>query len=427
MKKELKYSAIIALTYLIFSTAWILFSDAALAAFVKDTEEFRHLETIKGLVFALVSALLIFGLVLTYYRRYRSFQNKYYEMHHEDDRIFRDGPNGIAIMDLKGNFIKVNRSLTELLSYSSTEMLHMNRSQICYTDASEQDDDFLLRVLKDPDRAFHVNKRLKTKDGKALWCQVSCMLMHTMSNEAKYFVLNIQNMDSEIKMQNRVSKLNLELLEAQRLGRFGHWSYNFATHRATLSDQAATILRMDSKNPEPEEILALFDESTRLDLARRVKIVSSEGGRLHSLSKLPNNAGQLKYIEIEAELLIESETGAVLLKGTIKDVTQLMQLQIERERFNKDLVHWAFKLSHELRQPISSILGIAHLMRQNLVKEEEKETLTGYLEKAASDLDGQTRDLAGQFHRMQELLNATNISNLDAISEADDFQLKAAV
>jgi PAS domain S-box-containing protein len=408
MKKELKYSLIIALTYFVFSTLWIFCSDFALAAVVKDTEQFRKFESLKGLVFVFISAGLIFSLVLLYYRRYKSFQDKYFEIHQEEDRVFRELPIGIAIIDLKGQFIKVNRSLTSLLGYSSSELLQMHRREICYIDEQEPDHDFLNDLLHDPEKVIHIHRRLRKKDGQAIWCHLSCILMQSLTLEAKYFVINIQNVDRELKMQKRVVKLNSELLDAQRLGRFGHWSYNFTKHEARLSEQAAAILRMDTESPAPEDILALFQEEVRLDISQRVEKLSTEGGRLHSLTNISTAVNQLKYIEIEAVLTLDADAGGMVLKGTIKDVTHIIRLQLEREKFHKYLMNWAFKLSHELRQPISSIMGLSEIMRQDLVKEGEQAQLTNYLAQAASELDNQTRDLAAQFQRMQDLLDLSS-------------------
>ncbi len=419
MKQELKYSLLIALSYLVFSIVWILYSDQILSSTLTNTEQFRELESKKSIIYVLVSAVFIFAIVLVNYRRYKRFQGKYIEIYQEEDRIFSDFPIGMAVVDPKGRFVKVNRSLTDLLGFSKVELLKMNCLEICQIEPGETNNDFLERVKQEPDRAFHINKRLRVKDAHPIWCHLSIILMQTKAHEDKYFVINFQDVDRELKMQNKVIKLNHDLLEAQRLGRFGHWSYHFENNQAKVSEQAATILQLDTEEPEPEAILSLFDDETRQNITERVDKLTTEGGHLHSVSSIQHASGEVIYIEIQAEVLNDSETDALLLKGTIKDISQTMKLQIEREKFNKYLVNWAFKLSHELRQPVSSILGLTQLMKEDLVKDEEREKYTVFLAQAAAELDDQTRDLAAQFQRMQDLLNAGG-ADLEAIEKINE-------
>jgi len=64
----------IALTYLVFSVLWILFSDHLLAWFVQDIQLYTRIQTGKGLFFVICSALLIFFISL---REVRARQNQW--------------------------------------------------------------------------------------------------------------------------------------------------------------------------------------------------------------------------------------------------------------------------------------------------------------------------------------------------------------
>ena len=402
MRKEIKYSLIIAAMYLLFGVTWIIFSDAAVAGIAKDAETFRSISSYKGVAFVLVSAFLIFALVVTYYRRYTSYQDKYNEIHKEEDRIFQDLPIGATILSLNGTILKVNRSLCVLLGYKKEEFLQLDAGFFANENAEE--DALLQRVLKMPDVPCHANLQLLKSDRSRIWCVVNCILIRDAEDNFKHFILNVQDIDRELRMQQRVLRLNQDLLEAQRMGKFGHWHYNFDFHKVLLSPQACEILAVASEQPSAEEVVALFEPKMIEDFTAKLEAIGQSGGRIHSFLTLKHAEHGLKHLEVEAEMGIDDLDGSIVLKGTIKDVTLVMSLQYEKENFNKSLVHWAFKLSHELRKPISSILGVSQIMNEKLVKQNELEQLHEYLHKAATELDEQTRDLAEQFHYMQKLL-----------------------
>jgi PAS domain S-box-containing protein len=405
MSKELKYTLIISVSYLVFGILWIFFSDKALAAMVTSTEQFHRISSIKGILYVCVTAVLIFGLVLSYYKKYVTYQRKYFEKHVEDDRIFHNLPLGAAVMDLDGKLLKVNRHLCEILQFDRCELLAMDGQTVFKDDTNSLDVNLMEMVQKDSDKAFRVNRKLKTKNGQLIWCQVSIILMHTVDNEAKYYILNIQDVDREINLQDRLLQLNNELLEAQQIGRFGHWSYNFDAHRVYLSVQAAEILQMSTEFQKEEAIKSLFDEAPLADLVQAVQGLTIGGGRLNAIYPLRVVQNVIKYVNIEAEMLMDPLTRSVILKGTIKDVSQIMKLQMEREGFQKNIVNWAFQLSHDLRKPIGSIMGLSELMKHDVLNQKEWEQLKLYLQKAAVELDMQTRELSEQFRHMQELLD----------------------
>lgn len=403
MSKELKYSLIIAVTYCLFGVLWILFSDAAVASIAKDAATFHRISNYKGLAYVTVSAILIFVLVLTYYKRYVSYQAKYTEIHKEDDRIFQELPIGATVLSLDGKVIKVNKALCRLLDFTEEEFKNLTGD--FFNPRQTTEGSLMKRVLQYPDLPCYENIQLQKAGGKKIWCEVNCILIRDTKNNNKYFIINVQDIDREFRMQQRMVKLNQELLDAQRLGKFGHWHYRFDTQRINLSEQSAEILTTKSLSPSRSEVLTMFDENSKNDFVNQLELISKQGGRLHSIASLKRPGIGHKFIEVEAEMTIDEADGSIVLKGTLKDVSQVMSLLYEKENFNKSLVNWAFKLSHELRKPISSILGLAQLMQENLVQQHERETLNEHLKTAAAELDEQTRDLSEQFHYMQNMLN----------------------
>ncbi|MDB5211814.1 MAG: arcB, partial [Sediminibacterium sp.] len=60
----------------------------------------------------------------------------------------------------------------------------------------------------------------------------------------------------------------------------------------------------------------------------------------------------------------------------------------------KELEEILFKLSHEVRHPVSNILGVAELFAQKLVSPEDSQTLVDSMKQSAIILDGYVRELS---------------------------------
>lgn len=403
MKRELKYSFIISGIYLLFGVLWILLSDHFLRLMVRGIDEFQKLQSVKGVVFVSVSSVLIFSLVLFYYKKYLKSQGKYEEVNNNDDRIFKNFPIGIALIDLTDKIIKVNKSLSGILGYSENELLRLTRFDL--TLASEYEADNKLRddAIENPDKIYYSNKKLRTKSGEMLWCRISFILMRNADQKPTYFVLSVQDIDHEIKINKKIKVLNRELIEAQKIGSFGHWSYNLSTDELNCSGQMIEILELSETLPLAPQILGLLDPEIRSGLNLTSERLAATDQKLDTVVKINLIGSRIKYLSVQVESIVDSRNGELILKGTIKDVSELICLQEDRKTFNQNILNWAFMLSHELRRPISSILGLSDIIHGGMVKKEEVDKVVSYLKNSAIELDTQTRKLSDELHSMHQL------------------------
>lgn len=403
MKRELKYSFIISGIYLLFGVLWILLSDHFLRLMVRGIDEFQKLQSVKGVVFVSVSSVLIFSLVLFYYKKYLKSQGKYEEVNNNDDRIFKNFPIGIALIDLTDKIIKVNKSLSGILGYSENELLRLTRFDLTLASEYEADDKLRDDAIENPDKIYYSNKKLRTKSGEMLWCRISFILMHNADQKPTYFVLSVQDIDHEIKINKKIKVLNRELIEAQKIGSFGHWSYNLSTNELNCSGQMIEILELSETLPLAPQILGLLDPEIRSGLNLTSERLAATDQKLDTVVKINLIGSRIKYLSVQVESIVDSRNGELILKGTIKDVSELICLQEDRKTFNQNLLNWAFMLSHELRRPISSILGLSDIIHGGMVEKEEVDKVVSYLKNSAIELDTQTRKLSDELHSMHQL------------------------
>ena len=99
---------------------------------------------------------------------------------------------------------------------------------------------------------------------------------------------------------------------------------------------------------------------------------------------------------------MRNESGKVTQYLSIRyDITSRKEAEEKRDRLIRDLEQYAFLTSHDLRRPLSSILGLTNLIMMGEVKDD--------LIKVISMLAQQSREMDQVVHRMNKLLEDTSL------------------
>ena len=80
------------------------------------------------------------------------------------------------------------------------------------------------------------------------------------------------------------------------------------------------------------------------------------------------------------------------------DITQQVKMTAEKEKLLKDLEEYAFITSHEIRRPLSNLMGIATVISEK-ASVEDTDTMIGYLKTSADELDGLIRKMSDTLNR----------------------------
>lgn len=140
-----------------------------------------------------------------------------------------------------------------------------------------------------------------------------------------------------------------------------------------LTNQKGLIMEVNRKGAEMlgytvEQVLGLtlydiYDPEELKDNPIRFKELIEGKGILHERKMIRKN-GSYFYGEINAKM---TPNGSLL--GILRDITErkeaqkiLEQQNIELKKTNSELDSFVYSASHELRAPLSSVLGLAHIM-----------------------------------------------------------------
>ncbi|WP_433873338.1 PAS domain S-box protein [Saccharopolyspora sp. CA-218241] len=84
-------------------------------------------------------------------------------------RSFANAPIGMAVLDVKGNWIEVNDALCSMLGYTHEEMVGMGFDEVTYEDDESQGLAALSALMTEGLDSATVEKRYRHKDGHPIW------------------------------------------------------------------------------------------------------------------------------------------------------------------------------------------------------------------------------------------------------------------
>ncbi|WP_013321493.1 PAS domain S-box protein [Gloeothece verrucosa] len=115
-------------------------------------------------------------------------------------RAFEDAAIGMALVNLHRRFLKVNRSLCEMIGYSEAELLRLTFEDITHPDDLETNLAALEQMLKGEYSTYQVEKRYLHQEGRLIWAISSVSLIKDQDHLPLYYVVQIQDISERHKL-----------------------------------------------------------------------------------------------------------------------------------------------------------------------------------------------------------------------------------
>ena len=131
-------------------------------------------------------------------------------------KAFSNAAVGIALVNLEGRWLQVNRSLCEMVGYSEPELLAITFQAITHPEDLDIDLGYFYQLLAGEIRSYDLEKRYFHKQGQVVWILLSASLIRNAHGEPLYFVALIQDITERKRIQEALkSQLQQTLLLKQ--------------------------------------------------------------------------------------------------------------------------------------------------------------------------------------------------------------------
>ncbi len=116
---------------------------------------------------------------------------------------------GMALVSPQGTWLRVNRSLCELVGYSEEELLRSNFQTITHADDVGNDLANLYRLIQGETPTCQVEKRYVHKLGQVVWAMNSVSLVHDAEDDPAHFIFQIQDISERKRAESALHSLSL--------------------------------------------------------------------------------------------------------------------------------------------------------------------------------------------------------------------------
>jgi two-component system, cell cycle sensor histidine kinase and response regulator CckA len=106
-------------------------------------------------------------------------------------RAFDDAPIGMALIDLEGRWLRLNRAISQMLGRSEPELRTMQLSDLNHPDDRRLDRALIKELLNGRRRSFALEKRYVHADGHLIHALVHVSLMHGDGERPLYFLCQL--------------------------------------------------------------------------------------------------------------------------------------------------------------------------------------------------------------------------------------------
>ena len=118
--------------------------------------------------------------------------------------IFDSAPNGIALGDANGCFLKVNRKYCEMLGYTEAELVGKNLSEVTVEEDVTTNIELLNGLKQGSISGYQMEKRYIHKSGKTFWINLSVSRVEDEHGDFKFAVAHAVDISSRKKAETEI-------------------------------------------------------------------------------------------------------------------------------------------------------------------------------------------------------------------------------
>ena len=273
----------------------------------------------------------------------------------EAEELFRgafdDAAVGMALNDLDGRFIQVNRSLCGMLGYTEEELLSRTFRDISHPDDLDVSVERVRELLEGEGEGYGLEKRYLHADGHPVWVALSVSAVRDAEENPLYLIAQMQDITERKQAEERLRRSQARLAEAQRMASIGNWEYDLTTKKVTWSDEVFRIYGYDPQEYVPtfDRLLEMVHPEDRHLLTGGLEGAVDRGEPYDFEHRVLLPDGTERVVHRRARVVRDEEGRPLRMLGTVQDVTERKRAEEEIRRLNEGLERRVEERTAELK------------------------------------------------------------------------------
>ncbi len=295
---------------------------------------------------------------------------------------FDNAPIGMCLTKSLGRYLKVNRSLCEMLGYSEDELLATTFADISHPDDLPLQWDYTRQLLAGEISSYQLEKRYIHKRGHVVWGLSIVSILRDAAGAPLGFLVHVQDFTRRKQAEEalRASEERYrELFENANDIIFEHDVDGFFRSVNRAGEQVSGYTREEFQGMSVMKIIAQHDRDHAVWEMQR--LIAGESAPPFEIG-LITKEGHEVTLEVNPRILYR-DGAPVAMQGICRDITErkriereLQQAKVAAEAANRAKNEFLANVSHEIRTPMNGIIGMTDLALNTPLSAEQREYLT---------------------------------------------------
>lgn len=333
----------------------------------------------------------------------RLVQEKILENEQMFRNLFNNSPMGIVLSNPDGSISRVNKAFCKMLGYGEDEICKMVISNLSPSSEYEHEFSLMGELLEGKKESYNIEKHLPTKSGKKIWVNISVSAMRNSDGEPQHIISILEditgrrNAEDELRATKNFYEgiindipIEVAVLDAEK-------RYMFLSKKA-IDDP---VLRQWLVGKNDYDFCKYRDKPLHVAQSREEKLdlAVREKRKVSWEETMTNKYGVPVYNIRNIVPIFDDNDNLQYFLGYSFNVNdqkkieqQLKEQNSELIKLNEELDRFVYSVSHDLRAPIASVLGLINLAKM----EDDFEEVKKYLdmkEEALQRLDTFIQDI----------------------------------
>lgn len=338
-------------------------------------------------------------------------ENKLLEREQRLSSIANSQSSYLLRSDLEGRFTYMNDACLVKYGYQESELLGKHFSLITDPDDVRTCAALSEECMKNPGENRSLQIRGINKQRDYFWTEWEFVAIRDSSGE----VSEMQGVGRDISEEIRTQGL---LEETSQMAHVGGWELTSLTQNLSWTDETYRIHDLPPNSAVSlRKAIRFYHPEHQMVIKYAIKQLITQGEHFDLELKMITQKGREIWVRTQGQREA-SHGNFIRIYGVIQDITErkvteerVLQSNDKLKKINRELDRFVYSASHDLRAPLTSIIGLINLSRMEDVPPVILEYL-GLMKKSADKLD----------NFIQDLTNFSRNSRTEIKHECIDFQ-----
>lgn len=326
--------------------------------------------------------------------------------------------DSMTMLNEQGECLYLSPYVFKMTGYRPEEMLSKKYIQFVHPDDAAQVKIFHESIIQEPEKTHKHRHRFLCKNGEIAWVEGYATNALGLKG-LNAIIANFQNITELVVTTEKIEE-NQRLFEAERKKVMDEVRLSEANLKSVFNNTEIGYILLDKEglilsfNKRFHDLcapavakrltnnisfLGLLDEERNRIVSEYIRRAIAEGNPIsYDLDYQENKDSATTFFQVSI-IPVKEGQNVIGICIASQDITDRKQAELEREKLttdifgrNRDLEQFTYILSHNLRAPVASMLGLTRVLQEELTTE-DKLFFSEQLLTSAEQLDEVIRDL----------------------------------